>query len=359
MSPPTKPALTVRSDLTGLEPYVSPQRPARYRLNTNESPYEPSPAFRSELVGAMSAVELNRYPDKDAHDLCEELSLRNEWPQEGISVANGSNEVLLHLCLAYAGTSRTVLTFEPTYPLHSLIPRMTGAEVVQLARDDFFEVDLDAAVATINDRRPEIVMVCSPNNPTGVLEPLPGIEALLAEAPGIVIVDEAYSEFAGSGDSARGLLEEHPNLVVTKTFSKAWGLAGARIGYALGHPSLIEGLALVRLPYHLSALSQVTALVALRHANESMRLAAAVAEERDRIAIELQAMGVKTIPSHANFVLFEVDDPPRVWTALLERDVLIRIYTGSPGLEHALRVTAGRPRDTEVFLAAMREILDD
>ncbi|MBA3628911.1 MAG: histidinol-phosphate transaminase [Actinobacteria bacterium] len=359
MSAPTEPALAVRSDLAGLEPYSSPQRPARYRMNTNESPYEPSPAFRSELAGAISAVELNRYPDKDAHDLCEELSLHTAWPQEGISVANGSNEVLLHLCLAYAGTNRTVLTFEPTYSLHSLIPRMTGAEVVQLARDDIFEVDLDAAVTATRDLRPEIVMVCSPNNPTGVLEPLPSIEALLEEAPGIVIVDEAYSEFADPGDSARGLLEEHPNLVVTKTFSKAWQLAGARIGYALGHPALMEGLALVRLPYHLSALSQVTALVALRHADESMRLAAAVAEERDRIAIELQAMGVKTIPSHANFVLFEVDDPPGVWTRLLERDVLIRIYTGTPGLEHAVRVTAGRPHETEVFLAAMREILDE
>ncbi|MDQ3784117.1 MAG: histidinol-phosphate transaminase [Actinomycetota bacterium] len=355
----TRPALDVRSDLAGLEPYVSPQRPARYRMNTNESPYEPSPAFRSELIDAISAVELNRYPDKDAHDLCEALSLRTAWPQEGISVANGSNEVLLHLCLAYGGTGRTVLTFEPTYSLHSLIPRVTGAQVVQLRRDDIFEVDLDAAVTAIRERRPEIVMVCSPNNPTGVLEPLPSIEALLEEAPGIVIVDEAYSEFAEPGDSARRLLDEHPNLVVTKTFSKAWQLAGARIGYALGHPALMEGLALVRLPYHLSTLSQVSALVALRYADESMRLAAAVAEERDRIAIELQAMGVKTIPSHANFVLFEVDDPSRVWSGLLERNVLIRIYTGTPGLQHGLRVTAGRPQETEVFLAAMREVLDE
>lgn len=328
-------------------------------MNTNESPYEPSPAFRSELTDAISAVELNRYPDKDAVDLCEALSLRTLWPQEGISVANGSNEVLLHLCLAYAGTGRTVLTFEPTYSLHSLIPRMTGADVVKLARDDIFEVDLDTAVAAIHDRRPEIVIVCSPNNPTGVLEPLPSIEALLEEAPGIVIVDEAYSEFADPGDSARRLLDEHPNLVVTKTFSKAWQLAGARIGYALGDPALMKSLALVRLPYHLSALGQVSALVALRHADESMRLAAEVAEERDRIAIELQAMGVKTIPSHANFVLFEVDDPRRVWSGLLERDVLIRIYTGTPGLEHGLRVTAGGPQETEVFLAAMREVLDE
>lgn len=359
MNAPREPALAVRSDLAGLEPYVSPQRPARYCMNTNESPYEPSPAFGIDLADAISAMHLNRYPDKDANELREALSLRTGWPQEGISVANGSNEVLLHLCLAYAGTGRSVLTFEPTYSLHSLIPRMTGAEVVQLRRDDIFEVDLDAAVAAIRERRPEIVMVCSPNNPTGGLEPLPSIGALLEEAPGIVIVDEAYSEFADPGDSARHLLAEHPNLVITSTFSKAWRVAGARIGYALGHRELMEGLGLVRLPYHLSALSQATALVALRHADESMRLAAAVAEERDRIAIELQAMGVKTFPSHANFVLFEVDDPRRVWSALLERGVLIRIYAGTPGLEHGLRVTAGRRHEADVFLTAMQEVLDE
>ena len=359
MNAPRKPGLSVRSDLAGLEPYISPQRPARYRMNTNESPYEPSPAFESDLAAAISAVQLNRYPDKDASDLREALSLRTGWPQAGISVANGSNEVLLHLCLAYAGTGRSVLTFEPTYSLHGLIPRMTGAEVVQLRRDDIFEIDLGAAIEAIRNRSPEIVMVCSPNNPTGGMEPLPSIEALLEEAPGIVIVDEAYSEFADPGDSARRLLAEHPNLVVTRTFSKAWRLAGARIGYALGDPTLIEGLALVRLPYHLSSLSQATALVALQHADECMRLAAAVAEERDRIAIELQAMGVKTFPSHANFVLFEVDDPRRVWSALLERDVLIRIYPGTPGLEHGLRVTAGLPQEADAFLSAMQQVLDE
>lgn len=359
MSRPGDPALPLRGDLAGLEPYASPQRPARYRMNTNESPYDPSPAFKSELAREVSGVELNRYPDKDARDLRAALAGRTGWPQEGISVANGSNEVLLHLCLAYAGSGRSVLVFEPTYSLHSLIPRFTGATVMSLARDDIFEVDLDAAVTTIREQRPEIVMVCSPNNPTGMLEPLPSIEALAEEAPGIVIVDEAYSEFAEPDDSARRLLDEHPNLVITKTFSKAWQLAGARIGYALGAPAVIGGLDVVRLPYHLPALGQICAMVALRHADECMRLTAAVADERDRIAVELQAMGVKTWPSHANFVLFEVDDPRSVWDGLLEQDVLVRIYTGSPGLEHCLRVTAGLPEETEVFLDAIRKVLDE
>lgn len=350
--------LAVREDLLDVEPYVSPQRPARYRLNTNESPYAPSAAFLEDLARATSELQLNRYPDKDAVALVNAIARHEEWPPEGVWVANGSNEILLHLLLAYGGPKRTAITFEPTYSLHSLIPKITGTRVLSQMRDEEFEVDLDAAVRAMTEVGPEIVMVCSPNNPTGVLEPQASIEVLLEEAPGLVVLDEAYIDFAGSEASARALLGRR-NLVITRTFSKAWGLAGARIGYLLADPSVVEGIARVRLPYHLSALGQVAGEVALQHAGEAAAAARAVAGERDRVAIELQAMGLKTIPSHANFILFEVEDPPRVWRALLERGVLVRIYAGVARLERSLRVTAGLPEDNDAFLDSMAEVLDE
>jgi histidinol-phosphate aminotransferase len=349
----------MRPDLAGLEPYTSPQIPARYRMNTNESPYEPTEALAAELAGALAGVDLNRYPDRDASGLIEGLSRYLGWPGDGVWAANGSNEVLLHLCLAYGGPGRTVMTFEPTYSLHSVIARVTGARVVQLGRSDDFQIDLDGAVAAIREHRPEIVMVCSPNNPTGGCEPLSIVEVLLEEAPGVVIVDEAYVEFAGESQSVRRFLPDHPGLVVTRTFSKAWRLAGARIGYLLSSPSLVAGLMLVRLPYHLSSVTQVIGEIALQHTDEIFEHTRLVAEERDRISMELQIMGLKTHPSDANFVLFEVENPDEVWHGLLQRDVLVRNYSSVSLLRNCLRVTAGTPVETSAFLDALDEVLDD
>lgn len=351
-----QPALSVRSDLTAVKPYISPQQPARYRMNTNESPYEPPLELVREVARDVEAIALNRYPDRDANRLYDAMSQHLGWPRDGLWIANGSNEVFMHLFLGFGGPGRSTLLFEPTYSLHSLIPTIASTRVVQLDRADDFTIDLDGAVTAIRDRKPEIVVVCSPNNPTGGCEPLPAIEVLLAEAPGLVVVDEAYIEFARPEESVRSLLEEHPNLVLVKTFSKAWRLAGVRIGYMLARPELIAELARVRLPYHLSAITQVVGEAALRHAAETLGLVRSIAAERDRIALELQAAGVKTFPSRANFVLFEVDDPPRVWRELLDRDVLVRSYPEHPRLRRCLRVTAGLPEETDAFLDAMRGI---
>ncbi len=328
-------------------------------MNTNESPYEPSEALTADIAKALAATNLNRYPDRDAGALIEGLSRHLEWPSDGVWAANGSNELLLQLCLAYGGPGRTVMTFEPTYSLHSSIARISGARVVQLERADDFGIDLEAAVAAIREQHPEIVMVCSPNNPTGGCEPLTTVEALLEEAPGVVVVDEAYVEFAGESDTAKPLLRTHPNLVVTRTFSKAWRLAGARIGYLLASPPIVSGLKLVRLPYHLSSMTQVIGEVALRHAHETIEHAKAIAQQRDRISMELQVMGLKTHPSDANFVLFEVENPNEVWRGLLQHDVLLRNYSEAPFLRHCLRVTAGLPEETEAFLNALDGVLDD
>lgn len=352
----TKPPLSVRNDLVSVAPYISPQQPARYRMNTNESPYAPPPELVTEVAAEIEEIALNRYPDRDANDLYDAMSQHLAWPREGLWIANGSNEVFMHLFLAFGGPGRSGMLFDPTYTLHTLIPTIASTRVISLQRADDFTIDLDAAVESITSERPEIVIVCSPNNPTGGVEPLAAIRVLAEEAPGLVVVDEAYIEFAHADESVRPLLEEYDNLVLVKTFSKAWRLAGVRIGYMLAQPSLISELARVRLPYHLSAPTQVVGRAALRHASQTLDLVRSISEERDRIALELQALGVLTYPSRANFVLFEVDDPQRVWRALLDRDVLVRSYPDHPRLQKCLRVTAGLPEETEAFITAMREI---
>jgi histidinol-phosphate aminotransferase len=350
--------LGARPDLAGVARYVSPQRPARVRLNTNESPYPPPQELVDEVVEEVRSSALNRYPDDGATALLDALSGFMGWPAEGLAVANGSNEVFMHLLLAFGGPGRSAMTFEPTYSLHSLIPAIAGTRTHRLGRDESFEIDLDEALAAIRRHCPEMVIVCSPNNPTGGCEAVDTVRVLVEECPAIVVVDEAYGEFAEPEDSVRTLLDEHPNLVLVKTFSKAWRLAGARLGYMLADPALVSELGRVRLPYHLSVFTQAVGRAAIRHADDTAEVVTRITAERDRIAVELQAMGVKVFPSRANFVLFQVDDAECIWDRLLEREVLVRKDTGQPALQGCLRVTAGLPEETDAFLGAMEEALD-
>ncbi|MGH2700022.1 MAG: histidinol-phosphate transaminase [Actinomycetota bacterium] len=355
----TRPPLTPRPDLAELEPYVSPQRAARWRMNTNESPLPPPSGLVEELSERLAELALNRYPDKDAQALYQALSERTRWSADGLWAANGSNEVLLHLFLAYGGPGRSVLTFEPTYSLHSLIPRIAGTRIRNLWRDEDYVIDLEAALEEIERNAPDIVVVCSPNNPTGNCEPLSTVRALLEAVPGLVVVDEAYGEFAGPEDSVRPLLDEHRNLVLVKSFSKAWRLAGVRLGYLVADPSLRDGIERVRLPYHLSSLTQAAGELALRFTHETLGAIDSITEQRDRISVELQSMGIKTFLSRANFVLFQVDDADAMFDHLLEREVLVRNYSSNPALRGCLRVTAGLAEETDAFLAAMGAILDE
>ncbi|MEA2447821.1 MAG: histidinol-phosphate aminotransferase [Actinomycetota bacterium] len=349
--------LSIRADLEDVEPYVSPQLPARYRLNTNESPYAPPDALVEDVAAGLRDATLTRYPDRDAKRLYSAISKHVEWPVDGLWVANGSNEVFMHLFLGFGGTDRKTLLFEPTYSLHSLIPKIASTRVIRGGRDETLHIDLDRALEVMAAEKPEIVIVCSPNNPTGDCEPKATVEALLAAADGIVVVDEAYAEFADASDSVRPLLKEHDNLVVTKTFSKAWRLAGVRIGYMLAQPALIAELARVRLPYHLSTITQVIGEAAIEHSDETLRLVDALIEQRDRVALALAEMGLKVYPSKANFVLFEIEDADRVWKELLEREVLVRNYSGVHRLENTLRVTAGLPEEMDAFLTTLEEVI--
>ena len=353
----TRSPLPIRPDLSSVAPYVSPQLPARYRMNTNETPYPPPEALVAEVAEAMTKVALNRYPDRDASDLYGAISDRVGWPREGLWVANGSNEVFMHLFLGFGGAGRSTLLFEPTYALHSLIPTIGNTKVLQLDRDDDFAIDVDAALEAVERERPEIVIVCSPNNPTGMCEPLETTAAIAENAPGLVVVDEAYMEFTDPAKSVRGLLDAYDNLVLVKTFSKAWRLAGVRIGYMLASPGSVGELARVRLPYHLSAITQLIGVAAIRHAEETLRLVEAIALERDRISAGLEELGIHHYPSDANFVLFDMEDAERVWQQLLDRGVLVRNYATHPRLAGCLRVTAGLPEETDAFLQAMKDVI--
>ncbi len=349
--------LPLRTDLEEIDPYVSPQLPARLRMNTNESPYRPPQRLTDALVREIEGMSLNRYPDRDATALVDALAARWTWPRDGIWVANGSNEVFMHLFLAFGGPGRTALTFEPSYSLHSLIPRLALTEVAHVPRDGSHRIDPGAAVAWIEQQRPEIVVVCSPNNPTGDCTPLHVIEELLRAAPGLVVVDEAYGEFAGSDTSAFPLLRDHPNLAIVRTFSKAWRLAGVRIGYMLAAAEIVSAMAVVRLPYHLSSPAQAVGVAALEAEDETMEAVAAITSERERIGGALAGLGLRPFPSQANFILFEVDDAPSVWKALYERGVLIRSYEGSAALGSCLRVTVGLPEENDAFLSAIEDVL--
>jgi histidinol-phosphate aminotransferase len=328
-------------------------------MNTNESPYPPPGEVTDSFFEALRAVAFNRYPDRDASSLLRALARHVDHPEEGIWIANGSNEVFLHLVLAFGGPGRSVMAFEPTYSLHSLIPRIGGTKVLSQRRDDLYGVDLPRALEAIDEHAPDVVILCSPNNPTGDVEARPTVEAIAERTPGLVVVDEAYIDFASEGASVRDLLARYRSLIVVRTFSKAWSLAGARLGYLLADPDLVRDLARVRLPYHLSTPTQVLGEAVLAHADSMREAVERVINERDRLGVGLQALGVKAYPSRANFVLFEVEDPKRVWNGLLDRGILIRSYEGVQGLEKCLRVTAGLPEETDAFLTALSEIRDE
>ncbi|HXF74019.1 MAG TPA: histidinol-phosphate transaminase [Actinomycetota bacterium] len=343
-----------RPGLRELEPYQAPQLEVRARLNTNECPYPLPEGFAEDLARAVRDLPLNRYPDREATRLREELARACGHTPEGTWVANGSNEVLLQLLLAYGGPGRTAVVFPPTYVLHERIAWTAHAEVARVPLGPGFLLGPDQVERAL-ELAPQVAVVCSPNNPTGNAQPLREVERLADRLDGLVIVDEAYVEFGG--ESALPLLARHPNLVVVRTFSKAFALAGARIGYCLAAPEVVDDLRRVRLPYHVSALTQAAGLAGLRHRVEAEAILGAVRAERDRILAALRAMpGVEAFPSDANFVLFR---PPRpagdVFRGLLERGVLVRDL--SDVVEGCLRVAAGTPDEVDLFLEALEEVL--
>ncbi len=348
----------VRPDLLLSEGYHSPQVEAEVRLNTNESPLAPPEAWREELLAALEEVSFHRYPDRPAAELREAVAALHGVTTSEVFCANGSNEVLQCLLLAFGGPGRTALLFEPTYALHAHIARITGTTIVEGARDDDFRIDADDAVALLGERRPDITFLCSPNNPTGLAEPPATVAAVCGAAPGLVIVDEAYGQFAPwSALALHG--SAHPGLVVTRTFSKTWAMAGARLGYLIADAAVVAACESVVLPYHLSVQTQLAGLLALRHVPEMEARVANITEERGRVAAALADLPVDTWPSDANFILFRPleRDADEVWHSLLAHSVLIRNCASWDGLRGCLRVTIGTAYENDRFLHALKESL--
>jgi len=353
--------LPLREDLRGKSPYGAPQLDVPVRLNTNENPYPPPPELVADVAEAVraEAAELHRYPDRDAlelrHDLADYLSVstRVVLTEANVWAANGSNEVLQQILQAFGGPGRSALGFEPSYSMHPIIASGTRTEWVPAPRRDDFTLDTAAAAATIRERRPDIVFVTSPNNPTGGSIPLEELRAVLDAATGIVVVDEAYAEFS-SQPSAVELLADYPaRLIVSRTMSKAFAFAGGRLGYLAAAPAVVDALQLVRLPYHLSRLTQAAARAALRHADATLNTVHKLAAERDRVVEALAGLGFDPVPSDSNFVLFgRFADPQAAWKSYLDKGVLIR----DPGIPGHLRVSIGTPEENDAFLEASKEV---
>lgn len=358
---PTLDDLPLRDDLRGKSPYGAPQLAVPVRLNTNENPHPPSKALVDDVVRSVAdaAADLHRYPDRDAvalrTDLAEYLSAQTgvALGVENLWAANGSNEILQQLLQAFGGPGRTAIGFVPSYSMHPIISDGTRTEWLQAARADDFSLDVEAAVAAITDRQPDVVFVASPNNPSGQSVSLPDLRRLLDVVPGILIVDEAYGEFS-SEPSAVALVGEYPTkLIVSRTMSKAFAFAGGRLGYLIATPAVIDAMLLVRLPYHLSSVTQAAARAALRHADDTLGSVAALIAERERVGAALTRLGFRVIPSDANFVLFgEFADAPATWQRYLDAGVLIR-DVGIPGY---LRVTTGLVGENDAFLRASAQI---
>jgi histidinol-phosphate aminotransferase len=340
-----------------LEGYHSPQVSVGVRLNTNESPFPPPAAWRDAYAAEMSRVEWQRYPDRMATQLRDGIAALHGVRREQVFAANGSNEVLQTLLLTFAGPGRAVATFEPTYQLHGQIARITGATVVEGERAADFSLDMAEVQRVLSAAQPVVTFLCSPNNPTGMVEPEANVRRLLAEVPGLLVVDEAYGQFAPW--SALGLVDDDVPLVVTRTFSKTWSLAGARLGYLVGPQWLVAELEKVVLPYHLDAAKQIAGRLALAHVDEMEARVRHIVAERERISAAMGRLAIDVFPSGANFVLFR----PRshggseVWKGLLARDVLVRDCSGWPRLTDCLRVTVGTPAENDAFLGALEEVV--
>ena len=362
--PVTAGSLPLRPELVGVEPYGAPQLDVPVRLNVNENPYPPGPEVVADVARAVAAAAsgLNRYPDREAWGLRAALAgyLGHGLGARQLWAANGSNEVMVQVLQAFGGPGRTALSFAPTYSMYPEYARDTHTRWVVGSRRDDFGIDVDAAVALVHEQRPSVVLLASPNNPTGTALPLSTVEALLRacdEAGGVVVVDEAYAEFRRAGTpTALELLADEPRLLVTRTMSKAFAAAGVRVGYVAAAPAVVDALRVVRLPYHLSALTQAAATALLAHADTLLARVDELRGERDLLAEWLAEQGLPVAESDANFCLFGgLADRHSVWQGLLDRGVLVR----ETGPEGWLRVSVGTPAEMAAFRAALTQVLSE
>jgi len=347
----------VRPDLGLMQGYHSAQVDVEVRLNTNESPEGPPAEFARELAEFITHADFHRYPDRAASALRAAIAEFHGVRADQVFAANGSNEVLQCLLLAFGGPGRSALVFEPTYALHSHIPKITGTRVITATRNEDYTLDPSQVTAAVGAADPTIVFLCSPNNPTGMIETPEVLDAAVEASDGLVIVDEAYGQF--SAWSAIDRVNDDDRVVVVRTFSKTWAMAGMRLGYAIAPVSVVEALDAVVLPYHLDIVKQAAGVFALKYRDEMNVRVASIVEERGRIVAGLAAVPVDLWPSQANFILFrpQVGDSAAIWQKLVDSSVLVRDCSSWPGLEGCLRVTVGTPDENTQFLNALTEAL--
>ena len=355
--------LPLRENLRPLSPYGAPQVPAQASLNTNENPYSPSPGLQKAITDAIAqvAADLNRYPDRDATVLRSKLAnyinelSGTKFSADNVWAANGSNEIIQSIFLAFAGGP--VLGFTPSYSMHPLIAKVTDAQWIDGTRNADFSLNISSAIVEIEKNKPSLTFITTPNNPTGGAVTIDEIQ-LLADAcksvGGLLVVDEAYAEFSQE-ISAVTLIANNPHVLVSRTMSKAFAFAGARVGYLVSDAAVKDAMMIVRLPYHLSALTQAAAQVAIDHRAELLGGVATIISARESVVQELRDMGLTTIPSSANFVLFTgfKQKAPQLWAAMLEKGVLIR----DVGLSGYLRVTIGNEAENTLFISALKELI--
>ncbi len=350
----------VRDDIALRAGYHSPQLDVRVRLNTNEAPTAPPAGFQAALHDALDRIDWHRYPDRAAGALRAALAERYSRAPGEVFVANGSNEVLQTIMLTFGGAGRTAAVFEPTYALHSHISKTTGTAVVEGARSEDFSLDMDEVRRVIETHEPDVLFLCSPNNPTGLVDPPDTVDRvleLMAETDGLLVVDEAYGQFAET--SAVDQVADDVPLVVSRTFSKTWSMAGARLGYLLAPSWIVDELDKVALPYHLDSFKQAVGLAALEFGAEMDERVALIVTERTRVLEELEALPVTTWSSGANFFLFRAHDVPgdELWEQLVGHSVLVRNCASWPRLQGCLRVTIGTPDENDLFLASLVDAL--
>ena len=350
--------LPIRDSLKGRTPYGAPQLHVPVALNVNENTHEIPEDILIDIISrlAQSLREINRYPDREFTNLRSSLAayLGNSLSEENLWAANGSNEVLQQIFMAFGGPGRKALTFSPTYSMYSLIAQSTDTQYIEEERDSRYELSVDSVVSAIKKHNPDIVLICSPNNPTGTPVELAVIEAAYAATNGILVIDEAYAEFSLNENSALSLLEGRERLLISRTMSKAFSFAGARVGYLAADAAVCDAMRLVRLPYHLSALTQAAAEAALTHSARMLATVADIRDQRDRLYVALQDIGLDPYRSDANFILVGgIVNPNETWQALLDRGILVR----NVGIPNTLRITAGTEAETTAVIEAITEIL--
>jgi len=376
---------SIKDPVLALRPYTLAPHRASVKLNQNENPWDAPAEIKLETLNRMKDRAWSRYPDFTPQRLHERLAKFSGWQPDGVIAGNGSNELIQALLMVTIGEGKRVLITEPTFALYRQITTVLGGEVVSVPLSRDLQFDVAALLEEIEQKQPAVTIICSPNNPTGCVISDEELVVLLKAARGLIVVDEAYHEFAHPGSPARGprwrsaagvangqpgwggghsavpLLSDHENLIVLRTFSKAMALAALRVGYLLASPELVGEIAKAVLPYNLNALSQTAAEVAIDMFEAKLQpLVEAICAERDRLYVELASIpGLVPVQSQANFMVVRSNkEPKRVFAELLKRDILIRDVSGYPMLKDYFRVSVGTPEENDLLIRALREIFE-